>query len=67
MACLTLLYSTWLSCMINSGMSTKECNPQEHFRPIYTMWDCGICSRETDLQIQMEEMIKPRYRMSEER
>jgi hypothetical protein len=67
MACLTLLYSTWFSCMIYGGFKANECNPQKDFRPIYTMWDCGVCNRETDLLIQMEEMVEPKYRMSEGR
>lgn len=60
MGCMKLLYSTLMACYLGTGFNTKECNdPEKHFRPIYEMYDCGYCSKDVDLMIQLQNMLEP--------
>lgn len=57
--CMTLLYPTFVSCLIGSNFNYKECGTDvKDFKPIYAAYDCGYCSKDTDLMIKMLEMIK---------
>jgi hypothetical protein len=48
-----------MSCFLGSGFDLKMCDAlnEKEYRPIYTMYDCGICSKETDPFINLMKMI----------
>lgn len=49
--CFKLLYATFLNCYFDTN-SINECGNMNNFSPIYTLYDCGQCTVESEKALE---------------